>query len=87
EFRRALRVVRLGRTYAEWMGIYQNGQLVGLYSPFDVMFSLLGYNAYSCRGYKSEDALAMATNLVLYLTDRPAAATPAAPPAAAPTAP
>ena len=87
EFRRALRVVRLGRTYAEWMGIYQNGQLVGLYSPFDVMFSLLGYNAYNCRGYKSEDALAVATNLVLYLTDRSAAATPATPPAATPATP
>jgi len=88
EFRRALRVVRLGRAYAELVGIYQDGQLVGMYSPFDLLFSLRGYNAYACRGYKSEDALAVATNLMLYLTGRPAVATPAAPPAAAPpTAP
>ena len=42
--------------------------MVGLYSPFDVMFSLTGYEAYRCRGYKAPDAAAVATNIVLYLS-------------------
>lgn len=41
-----------------------------MYSPFDVMFSLTPYQAYGCRGYKTEDALAVATNVVVFLTDR-----------------
>ena len=71
KFRRALVVARMGRrAYAELAGIYQGGKLVGVYSPFDVMFSLTPYQAYGCRGYKTEDALAVATNVVVFLTDR-----------------
>jgi len=72
QFHRALRVARLGRAYAEFVGIYQGAKLVGLYNPFDVLFSTTGYDAYGCRGYQHEDALAVAMNVVLYLTDRPA---------------
>jgi hypothetical protein len=72
KFHRALRVARLGRTYAEFIGIYQGGKLIGIYSPFDVVFSITGYDAYGCRGYDHEDAMAVASNIVLYLTDRPA---------------
>ena len=43
---------------------------MGFYSPFDVVFSTTGYEAYGCRGYQPEDALAVAANIVAYLTDR-----------------
>ena len=72
QFRRALRVSRAGRQYAELVGIYQNGQLAGLYSPFDVLFSATGYEAYGCLGYLQPDAQAVAANVVIYLTDRAA---------------
>jgi hypothetical protein len=72
QFQRSLRVARLGRNFAELVGIYQGGKLIGVYSPFDVMFSLTGYDAYGCRGYNHPDALATAMNIVLYQTDRPA---------------
>ena len=50
-FQRALRIERLGRPWAELVGIYQDGRLVGVYSPLDVVFSTTGYPAYGCRGY------------------------------------
>jgi hypothetical protein len=62
---------RLGpRACADFSGIYQNGKLVGIYSPFDVLYSTTGYDAYSRRGYQEEDALAVATNIILALTDQ-----------------
>jgi hypothetical protein len=67
---RALRIARISSQYAELSGIHQDGKLVGIYSPFDVVFSTTGYAAYGCRGYEPEDALAVATNIILYLTDR-----------------
>jgi hypothetical protein len=70
QYRRVLRVTRLGRAFADFSGIYQDGKLVGLYSPFDVVFCSTGYDAYSCRGYPQDDALAVATNIVVFLTDR-----------------
>jgi hypothetical protein len=90
EFRRALRVSRLGRPYAEFMGLYAGERLVGLYSPLDVLFSLQPYEAWSCKGYQPVDAEAVATNIVLYLTTlgaptaAPAPTVPEGAPAAAP---
>ena len=71
-FSRTLRVQRLGRTYAELVGLYQDKKLVGVFSPFDLTFSLTGWQAYARRGYLAEDALAVATNVFVYLSDRPA---------------
>ena len=68
QFRRALRAQRIGRPSAEFYGIYQGEKMVGLYSPFDVVFSLTGYEAHRCRGYKAEDAMAVGTNLALYFS-------------------
>ena len=73
QFSRALRVQRLARPHAELIGIYLGERLVGVYSPFDILFSTTGYEAYGRRGYKTQDALAVATNIILFLTDRPAA--------------
>jgi hypothetical protein len=70
EFQRSLRVSRLGQKHADLMGVYQGDKLVGLFSMFDILFSATGYNAYGCRGYKSADAKALATNMILYLTTR-----------------
>jgi len=71
QFSRVLRVTRLGpRAFADFSGIYQDGKLVGVYSPFDVVYSTTGYDAYGRRGYSQEDALAVATNIILALTDR-----------------
>jgi len=70
EFKRSLRVSRLGQKHADLMGVYLGGKLVGAFSMFDILFSTTGYNAYSCRGYKPQDAKAVATNMILYLTTR-----------------
>ena len=71
QFSRALRVTRLSRPQAELQGIYQGEKLVGLYSPFDVLYSMTPYEAYNKRGYQSDDAKAVATNIILFATARP----------------
>jgi hypothetical protein len=71
EFRRALRLVRAGKPQAELLGVFAGDRMIGVYSPFDILFSMTGHEAYGCRGYKAQDAAAVATNLVLYLTTPP----------------
>jgi hypothetical protein len=68
EYRRALRVVRAARPWAELIGIFAGERLVGVFSPLDLEFSLSPYEAYECRGYKTADAGAVALNILLYLT-------------------
>ena len=70
EFRRSLRVARLGRPYAEFHGLFEGERLVGIYSPLDVLFSINPYEAWSCKGYQPADAEAVATNIALYATSR-----------------
>jgi len=70
KFKRSLQIARLGRKHAELMGVYDGDNLVGVFSPFDILFSMTGYNAYRCRGYEAQDARALAANIVLYLTQR-----------------
>jgi len=70
QFKRSLRVSRLGRAHAELMGLYDGEKLVGVFSPIDIVFSATGYNAYECRGYQAQDAKAVATNIALYVTTR-----------------
>ena len=72
QFRRELREKRLLRRFAEFEGIFAGDKLVGVYSPLDILFSLTPYEASKCLGYKDEDAAAAATNVILYLTTRPA---------------
>jgi hypothetical protein len=86
KFRRVMMIQRLGRAYADFIGIWQDGKLVGVFSPIDVVFSSTPYDAYACKGYQSEDALAVATNIVVYLSAKDAPPTPAPAPAAAPGA-
>ena len=68
EYRRALRIVRAAKSWAELVGIFADDRLVGIFSPFDLEFSLGPYEAYECRGYKPADAGAVALNILLYLT-------------------
>ncbi len=69
QFRRALKIIRLGRPFAEFMAIYQGGKMVGVYSPLDVGFASTPYDAYACRGYQPEDAVGVATNILLCISD------------------
>ena len=68
EYRRSLRVARAGKPWAELIGIFAGDNLVGIFSPFDLEFSLSPYESYECRGYKQIDAGAVALNILLYLT-------------------
>jgi len=74
-------------------GLYAGPRLVGLYSPFDVVFSQTGYHAFGNLGYSAEDARAVVTNVLLLTGVRAAAAaaaaqaTPATPAAPAPSPP
>ncbi|HET6442186.1 MAG TPA: DUF4159 domain-containing protein, partial [Phycisphaerae bacterium] len=70
EFRREIRVARIGRPHADFLGLYEGDRLVGIYSPLDVLFSLTPYQAWNCKGYAPRDAEAVATNIVLFLTAR-----------------
>ncbi len=62
----ALRDERMGMPMPELLGIYLGEKMVGVYSPFDVMFRQTGCAAFDCRGYEADDARAVAVNLVLY---------------------
>jgi len=70
EFQRSLRVARLGQKHADLMGLYSGDKLVGVFSMFDILYSTTGYNAYNCRGYKSQDAKAVAANIILFVSQR-----------------
>ena len=84
EFSQALRISRAGRNHADICGVFANDKLIGVHLPLDVVFSLTGYNAYGCAGYKKKDAEAVATNLLVYLSAKDAPPTPPPAPAAAP---
>jgi hypothetical protein len=84
QFRQALRISRADRPWAELEGIWQDGRLVGLYSPLDIVFASTPYQAFGCRGYAREDAAAVALDILLWASDQPL---PVASPAVTPTLP
>ncbi len=71
EFTSSLRIKRIGQRFAELSGVYQDDRLVGIYSPYDVVFSSTGCHACGARAYKPADARAVATNIIVFLTDLP----------------
>jgi hypothetical protein len=77
----SLRPERIGQSAPSLVGLYLGDKLVGVYSPFDIMFSQTGCVAFSNRGYAAEDARALATNIILLVSAQGSAA--AAPPAPA----
>ena len=68
QFRSELKKKRLGRGFAEFLGVFSGGKMVGLYSPFDIVFSTTPYESGGCLGYKMDDANAVAINILLYMT-------------------
>jgi hypothetical protein len=62
----ALRTERVGQPLPLLYGIYDGPKQVGVYSPFDVMFSQTGCKAFGNRGYAAEDARAIAMNIALW---------------------
>jgi hypothetical protein len=80
----ALRDERMGKPLPELLGIYLGEKMVGVYSPYDIMFRQTGCEAFDCRGYDADDARALAVNLALYVSTL-AAPAPAAPSAASAT--
>jgi len=67
-YTRSLRATRAGRNDPVLYGIYGGKKLVGLYSPYDIMFSQTGYRAFASRGYLASDARALATNIALLMS-------------------
>jgi hypothetical protein len=70
KYRFSLREERIGKPDPELYRLVLGDKTVGVYSPFDVTYCQAGYDAWGCRGYESEDALALATNIVLLATAR-----------------
>ncbi len=65
-FTAALRGERIGKPDPEFLGIFLGEKMVGVYSPFDIMYCQTGAVAFDCRGYAWEDARALAMNLAIY---------------------
>jgi len=63
-----LKARRIGHAGPVLEGIYLGDKLVGVYSPYDVMFSQTGCKAYGNLGYEEADARAVATNVLLLAT-------------------
>jgi len=70
KFKPTLLAERVGRRVPEVHGITLDGKLVGLYSPFDLMYAQTGYDAWGSRGYGEEDARAMLANIFLFVSSR-----------------
>lgn len=66
----ALVTERAGQSAPLLYGLYDGQKLVGIYSPFDIMYSQTGCKAFGNRGYAADDARALATNLLLMLSSR-----------------
>jgi hypothetical protein len=66
-----LKIKRIGQQGAVLHGLYLGGKLVGVFSPFDIMFSLTGNKAFGNLGYEAEDARAVATNVLLLASTGP----------------
>jgi len=68
----ALRPQRIGRPLPLLYGITLAGsdRLVGIYSPYDIMYSQTGCKAFGSRGYEADDARALATNIALFAAGR-----------------
>ena len=74
-FSRALELQRVGKDSAALTGLYlpapspgATPRLVGVLSPYDILYSLTGAPAYGRLGYEPNWAMALATNLVLWKT-------------------
>jgi hypothetical protein len=69
-YRYALRAERLAVRVPELYALTSGLELVGVYSPVDLMYSQAGYPAWDCRGYEDQDARAVLTNILLLASTR-----------------
>lgn len=69
-FTYALRGERIAKLQPELLGIFLDDKLVGVYSPFDIMYRQTGCAAWDCRGYETDDARALALNIALQVSAR-----------------
>lgn len=78
KFSRALKVLRIGKDSAALTGLYLGDRLVGVHSPYDLLYSLTGCPAYDRLGYEPDHAMAVAANVVLWASSHgaPTAAEP-----------
>ncbi|NIA20770.1 MAG: DUF4159 domain-containing protein [Anaerolineaceae bacterium] len=67
-YTRSLAAARTGKSDAVIHGIYSGKKLVGLYSPYDILFSQTGCRAFGNLGYAKADARALATNIALLMS-------------------
>ena len=67
-FSRTLQVQRIGKDRAALTGLYLDKKLVGVHSPYDVLYGLTGCPAYGRLGYDADCAMAVGANLILRLT-------------------
>ena len=81
----ALRDERMGKPLPELLGIYLGEKMVGVYSPYDIMFRQTGCEAFDCRGYDADDARALAMNVALYVSTLAGPGPGPAPPGASAT--
>ena len=70
KYRHSLKAERIGKLRPHLAGLYLGDRLVGIYSPFDLVYSHAGYDAWMCRGYAAEDAQAILTNILLLASTR-----------------
>ncbi len=64
-FSRSLAIQRMNKPHAELVGLFMGDKMVGVHSPFDILYSLTGAPAWQRRGYQPDHAMALATNLAL----------------------
>lgn len=60
-----LKAKRIGQAGPLLEVLYLNEKLVGVYSPYDLMFSQTGCVAFGNLGYEADDARAVVTNILL----------------------
>jgi hypothetical protein len=70
KFKPTLMAERIGKQTPELFGLYLGDKLVGVYSPFDLLYAQTGYDAWGNRGYAEEDALAILTNILVFVSSR-----------------
>ena len=70
KYKPALIADRLGQPLPQLLGLYLGDKLVGVYSPFDLLYAQTGYEAWGNRGYAADDARAILTNIFLLAASR-----------------
>ena len=67
-YSRSLEMSRIGQDTAALTGLFLDGKLVGVLSPYDVLYSLTGLKAWGRQGYEPDYAMAVGANLLLRAT-------------------